>query len=107
MSEACRITVQVQPKSSQNRVTRFEDGIVYVKIAAPPVKGKANQELIKYLSGILGVSKSSINIEKGETSKKKLVSIQGLTQDEINGIIEAQLNKSGKNSPKQGKLKLD
>jgi len=107
MSDACRITIQVQPKSSQNKVTRFEDGVVYVKITAPPVKGKANQELIKYLSSILGISKSSINIEKGETSKRKLVSIQGLTQDEVNAIIETQLNKSGKNNPKQGKLKLD
>jgi len=107
MSEASRITIQVQPKSGRNKITRFEEGVVYIKIAAPPVKGKANQELIKYLSDILGVSKSSIIIEKGATGKRKLVSIQGLTQSEVSELFESQLIKSDKNAPKQGKLKLD
>jgi len=107
MSEASRITIQVQPKSGRNKITRFEEGVVYIKIAAPPVKGKANQELIKYLSDILEVSKSSIIIEKGATGKRKLVSIQGLTQSEVSELFESQLIKSDKNAPKQGKLKLD
>ena len=85
--EQATIVVQVQPNASQNRVGRFEDGILHLRIAAPPVKGKANQELVKFLSGILGVSKSSITIEKGMTSKRKVIAVTGLTQGQVTELL--------------------
>ncbi len=78
-----RIVVHVQPNASQNQVQGFKDGVFYIRIAAPPVKGKANQELIKFLSDILGVSKSNLTIERGMTGKKKIIVISGLTQDQV------------------------
>ncbi len=78
-----RITVQVQPNASENKVARFEGGVWHLRIAAPPIKGKANRELIKFLSDILGVSKSNLTIEKGVTSKRKVIAIKGLTQEEV------------------------
>ena len=77
------IVIQVQPNASQNKVVRFEEGVWHLKIAAPPVKGKANQELIKFFSDILGISKSNLTIEKGMTSKRKIIAVNGLTQDQI------------------------
>ena len=81
--EKTTIVVQVQPKSARNRVTGFENGVLYVKIAAPPVKGEANRELVRFLSDILGVAKSNITIEKGLTSKRKVVGIRGIRQEEV------------------------
>lgn len=78
-----KITVQVQPNASRNKVTRFEDGVLYIKIAAPPVKGQANQALIKYLSDIMDTRKSNLIIEKGITGKRKSITIKGLTQDSV------------------------
>ena len=75
--------VQVKPHSSQNEVIRFDDGILHLRIAAPPVKGKANQELVKFLSDILGVSKHNLSIEKGITGKRKLIAVKGLTQSQV------------------------
>ena len=77
------IAVQVQPNASQNRIIRFEDGVLHLRVAAPPVKGKANQELLKFLSRILAVGKSNLAIEKGDTSKRKIIVIKGLTQSQI------------------------
>ncbi|MFC1940318.1 DUF167 domain-containing protein [Chloroflexota bacterium] len=74
------IVVRVQPNASQNKVVRFEDGVCYLRIATPPVKGKANQELIKFLSNVLGIGKANLTIEKGMTSRKKIIAISGLTQ---------------------------
>jgi len=54
-----------------------------VKIAAPPEKGKANRELIDFLSRVLVVKKASISIVKGETGRNKLIAIAGLDPDEI------------------------
>ncbi len=78
-----KITVQVQPNASQNKITRFEDGVLYLKIAAPPVKGQANKVLLEFLSSITGIRKSNLTIEKGMTGKRKVIVINGLTQDQV------------------------
>lgn len=78
-----KIVTQVQPNARQNEVAGFKDGVLHVRIAAPPVGGKANQELLKFLSAILGVSKTSLTIEKGVTSRRKSIGIIGLTLDQI------------------------
>ena len=77
------ITIHVQPNARRNEVLGFKDGILHLKIAAPPVKGKANRELIEFLSQILGVSKGSINIERGITGRRKVIAIAGLDRDRI------------------------
>ena len=85
--EQSKIMVQVQPNASQNGVTRFEDGVLHLRITAPPVKGKANWELIAFLSDILGVPKSNLTIEKGMTSKRKIVAIEGLAQQQVTELL--------------------
>ena len=82
-----RIVVQVQPNSRKNEIIKFEDGVLKLKISAPPVKGKANKELIVFLSDLLEVGKRNITIEKGLTSKRKGLVIEGLTLDEITSRI--------------------
>jgi uncharacterized protein (TIGR00251 family) len=77
------ITLRVQPNARSNQVLKFENGVLHVRVAAPPVKGKANKELIDFLSRSLGVSKSAITIEKGLTSRTKVVAIAGLDRDGI------------------------
>ena len=78
-----RIEVRVQPSADWNRILGFKDGVLQVRIAAPPVKGKANQELLRFLSGILEVSKSSLTIEKGISGRRKVIAIDGLTHDQV------------------------
>lgn len=86
--EPAVIVVQVQPNARQNKVASFKNGVWHLMIAAPPVKGKANEELIKFLSDILGVGKSNLTIEKGMTSKRKIIAINGLTHSQAMRQIE-------------------
>ncbi len=88
--EQAKIVVQVQPNANQNKIVHFKDGVLHLKIAAPPVKGKANQELVKFLSDILRVGKNNLSIEKGIASKKKVIAIKGLTQNSVIGQLEKQ-----------------
>ena len=81
--EQATIVVQVQPNASQNRVTRFEDGVWHLRIAAPPIRGKANKELCKFLSEILGIGQNKLTIAKGMTGKRKVIVIKGLTQNQV------------------------
>ena len=77
------LSLRVRPSAARNEVVGFTDGVLEVRVAAPPVKGKANQELIAFLSQTLGVSKSRLNIIKGQTSRHKVIAIAGLSQEEI------------------------
>ncbi len=87
-----RLTIQVKPGASRNMITRYADGILHVKIAAPPVRGKANQELVKFLSKVLGVSRSSLVIEKGMTSRRKVVLVKGIKQADAEAVMEEELD---------------
>ena len=77
------ITLHVQPNARRNEVLKLEDSVLHVRVAAPPVKGKANRELIDFLSQSLEVSKGSITIEKGFTSRTKVVAIAGIDREGI------------------------
>ena len=77
------ISVRVYPNATKNEVVGFSDGVWQVRVAAPPVKGKANKELISFLGKVLGVGRSSLSITKGHTSRSKLIAVDGLTQEEI------------------------
>ena len=78
-----KITVQAHPGAKHSEITRCVDGVWHIRIAAPPVKGKANNMLIEFLSEILDVPRSHIMIEKGTTAQRKLVAIEGLTRDQV------------------------
>ena len=78
-----KISLHVYPNAPRNQLVGFSDGVLGVKIAAPPVKGQANRELVAFLSQVLGVGKSSLAILKGHTSRNKLISVSGLSQQEV------------------------
>lgn len=77
------ISVRVHPNAARNEVVGVTDGIWQVRVSAPPVKGKANQELITLLSRLLGVGKSRIDIIRGHTTRNKVIAISGLSQEDI------------------------
>ncbi|MFC1921331.1 DUF167 domain-containing protein [Chloroflexota bacterium] len=87
MKEEAKLVIRVQPNARKNELQGFREGQLYIKIAALPVEGKANQELVSYLSDILGIAKSRITVEKGVTGRRKLISIAGLNQERVNAII--------------------
>jgi hypothetical protein len=77
------ISVWVNPNAARSEVVSVADGVWQVKVSSPPVKGKANKELIAFLSRLLGVSKSRIAIVKGHTTRNKIIEVDGLSQEDI------------------------
>jgi uncharacterized protein len=80
-------TVQVQPKSSSDEIAGVHDGRLKIRISAPPVDGKANERLIEVLAKALGVSKSSVEIIKGKTSKIKTIKISGIDNNDYDRLL--------------------
>ena len=70
-----KINVEVHPGSSKAHVDKVSGSSYKVYLHSVPNKGKANEELIKAISGYFGVSKSEVEIASGLRSKRKIVNI--------------------------------
>jgi uncharacterized protein len=77
------IDITVTPKSSRSQINIDEQNNIKAYLNSPPADGKANTELIKLLSKKLKISKSSMKIIQGDKSRKKRISIQGLSKEEV------------------------
>lgn len=76
------IAVRVTPRTAKNEIFAIlDDGTIKVRLTAPPVEGKANKALINFLSEVLDVPTSSIEIVAGQTGHDKLVSILGINSE--------------------------
>ena len=76
--DGIRINVRVTPRASKNQIIGRRGDNLAVKLTSPPVEGRANKDLVKFLAKILGVSPSSVRIMKGETSQYKVIFVNGL-----------------------------
>ena len=79
--------IRVIPRSSRCELAGIQGDALKLKITAPPVEGAANKECIRFLSDILGVKKSQVQIIAGHRSKNKKVSIVGICRKDIEAII--------------------
>lgn len=71
------LRIKVIPSSPKNEITEImDDDTIKIRITASPEKGKANQELIKFLSKELSIPKDSISIISGKTDQLKLIKIK-------------------------------
>ena len=75
-----KLTIHITPNAKKTELlgeetNLFGEKYLKIKVAAPPVEGKANKELISFLSDHFKVPKSIIRILKGETSRTKIVEI--------------------------------
>lgn len=80
---AVRFEVHAKPRAKKSRIVGPREGAVEIALAAPPVEGAANEELIRLLASALGLPKRSVAIVRGETSQKKLVAVTGRSEAEI------------------------
>lgn len=70
-----RLRIFLQPKASRDQIVGLHDNELKIAITAPPIDGQANAHLLKYLSKLFKVPKSSIVLEKGELQRHKQIFI--------------------------------
>ena len=80
------LKIKAVPNSSKNEICGLLDDALKVKIKAPAVENKANEELVKFISKLLKVPKSSVSLKSGATSKIKTLYIEGCTIDKIKDV---------------------
>lgn len=78
-----RITVRVIPNASKSEIAGREGSVWKIRLAAPPVDGKANDSLIRFLADRLDLAPSEIDLVKGHSSKTKILSVPMAEEDVV------------------------
>lgn len=74
--DRCRLDVSVQPNAKKSQADGLHDGALRVRLAAPPVDGKANAALQAWLAAALGCPRRDLTLLRGETARRKLFQIE-------------------------------
>lgn len=85
--EGTLLKIYVQPRASRVGITGVQEDSLKIRITAPPVEGEANRECVRFLSKILGVPKSQIEILQGLKSRHKVVLIRNNNPEDIMQIL--------------------
>ncbi|VAX30352.1 hypothetical protein MNBD_NITROSPIRAE02-533 [hydrothermal vent metagenome] len=74
------LNIRVEPRSSRAGVVGLLGNVLKVKLTSAPVDGAANKQLVEVLSKFFSIKKGAVHILRGETSKNKVVEIEGLEE---------------------------
>jgi uncharacterized protein (TIGR00251 family) len=79
--------IRVQPRAKRDEVVGERGGAIVIRLAAPPVDGKANQALVAFVAKAASVPRSRVEIVRGQTSRDKVVRVEGVTAQELRGAL--------------------
>ncbi len=81
------LAVKITPNAHKNEIVGWREDVLHIRIRAVPEKGRANEELIEFLSEKLKIAKSKITILSGHTSRLKRLQIEGMDLPEIKKFL--------------------
>jgi uncharacterized protein len=79
--------VRVQPRGNKDEVVGVIEGALKIRLQAPALENRANEALVELLAQLLKRPKSAVRILSGERSRNKRVEIQGVTKQEVLGLL--------------------
>ncbi|HXF04694.1 MAG TPA: DUF167 domain-containing protein [Blastocatellia bacterium] len=82
-AEGVEITVFVQPRAATTALVGIHGGVLKVRVAAPPVKGRATEECLRFLAKMVGVRRSDVELMAGMTSRIKRVRFRGVSRERL------------------------
>lgn len=80
---SCRLEIKAVPNAPKSEVVGWLGDALKVKVHAPPEEGKANEELCSFLAETLVLPKRAVQLDRGASSRKKIVMIEGLALAEV------------------------
>jgi uncharacterized protein len=85
------LVCRIHPSARKDAVEGIRDDQLDIRLNAPPVEGKANKALQRYLSDLLGIAKSKVEIRSGEKGRIKVLALKGTSAEDVRtrlGITE-------------------
>ncbi|MFP5212428.1 MAG: DUF167 domain-containing protein [Acidobacteriota bacterium] len=86
-SEGTLIDIYVQPRASKSELAGVHEGVLKVRLTAPPVEGEANKECGKFFAKLFGVPKSGVEIVSGQKSRHKTVLVRGIAPQDADKVL--------------------
>jgi uncharacterized protein (TIGR00251 family) len=80
------LTLHIQPGTKKTEFAGLHGDALKIRLAAPPVDGKANEALIKFVAETLKLPKSAVTLKSGQTSRRKVLEVQGATPSSVAGF---------------------
>lgn len=77
------LRVRLTPRAARSRIDGWDGDLLRVRVAAPPVEGKANDALLRLLAKALDVPPSRLRLVKGRTSREKVIAVEGVSQEDV------------------------
>jgi uncharacterized protein len=77
------LRIRLTPRAGRDQLGPERDGVLLVRVTAPPVDGQANTALCKLLAKAAGVPASSVTVARGHAAREKLVRVAGIDEDEL------------------------
>jgi len=81
--EGITIAVRVVPRASRDEISEVLDNALKVRLQAPPLEGKANAALVRFLSKVLNIPKGHVSIRTGAKGRNKQVLLKGLSAEQV------------------------
>jgi uncharacterized protein (TIGR00251 family) len=81
------IAVRVQPRAKRDEVVGERAGAVVIRVSAPPVDGKANVALCRFVAARAGVARSAVSVVRGESARDKLLRVDGIEADALRAAL--------------------
>jgi uncharacterized protein len=78
-----RLRIHVQPRAARSEIAGLYGEALKVRLAAPPVEGAANDELVRFLAERLGIARRRVTLEAGARARAKTVRVEGIAPAEI------------------------
>jgi hypothetical protein len=79
--------VRLQPRAKRDEVVGERDGVVVIRVTAPPVDGKANAALCRLIAQKAGVPPSRVEIVRGHTAREKVIRVEGVTDAALRAAL--------------------
>ena len=84
------LTLHIQPGAKKTEFAGLHGDALKIRLAAPPVDGKANEALIRFVADQLGLAKSAVNLKSGQTSRRKVLEVIGTTAEAVARFAQAE-----------------
>lgn len=84
------LQIKVIPNAPRTELVGvLENGVLKIKLKAPPEKGRANKELIKYLHSVFNIDREQIEIIAGQTARLKHVRLLGVGEEDLQMVLNS------------------
>ena len=84
--------IKIHPRAKKNAITGELGDVLKLAVTAPPIDSRANEACIEFLANLLDVPRSSVTIASGESSRRKVIRVAGLSADEVRRRLSGSLS---------------